>query len=239
MMKWFCPEGGHILDPFGGEQTKGVVAGECGYRYSAVEFRQEQVDVNNRATANYDDVSYVCGDSNNISKLIDKRGFDFCFTSPPYYDLEVYSKEDMSALGTYDEFMAQYYNIFQQCYDMLDNDTFLVIKVGEIRDKKTGIYRNFVGDTVSTMLKCGFNYYNEIILVNAVGTLPLRVAQNMRTRKIGKVHQNVLVFYKGNPKNIPKKYPVLTFENIEKLVDVEDGEDTADDDTEVFECSLK
>lgn len=212
MMKWFCPTGGHILDPFGGEQTKGVVAGELGYKYTAVEFRQDQVDLNNKHTEKYDDVSYVCGDSNNISKLIEKRGFDFCFTSPPYYDLEVYSKEDMSALGTYGEFMEQYYNIFQQCYDMLDDDTFLVIKVGEIRDKKTGIYRNFVGDTITAMLKCGFKYYNEIILVTAVGTLPLRVNKSMQTRKVGKVHQNVLVFYKGDPKKISTKFPVLQYD---------------------------
>ena len=31
--KWFCPDNGKILDPFGGEQTKGVVAGVLGYKY--------------------------------------------------------------------------------------------------------------------------------------------------------------------------------------------------------------
>lgn len=212
MMKWFCISGGHILDPFGGEQTKGVVAGECGFKYTAVEFRQEQVDVNTEAVKDYPDVNYICGDSNNISKLVEKRGFDFCFTSPPYYDLEVYSKEDMSSLGTYDEFMRQYQNIFQQCFDMLAEDTFLAIKVGEIRDKKTGIYRNFVGDTISCMINCGFAYYNELVLINPAGTLPQRAGRSMRTRKVGKMHQNVLVFYKGNPQNIGSKYPELRFE---------------------------
>lgn len=215
MMLWFCPAGGHVLDPFGGEQTKGVVAGESGYKYTGVEIRREQVEVNIKATEKYKDVTYVCGDSNNLEMLIDKRDFDFCFTSPPYYDLEVYSKEDMSALGTYEQFMEQYLNIFKQCYNMLADDTFLCVKVGEIRDKKTGIYRNFVGDTVTAMLACGFKYYNEIILVNSVGTLPLRVGQSMRTRKVGKVHQNVLVFYKGDVKNINKKFPVLEFEEVE------------------------
>ena len=215
MMKWFCIEGGHILDPFGGEQTKGVVAGECGYKYTAVEFRQEQVDVNTQAVAKYPDVNYICGDSNNISKLVTKRGFDFCFTSPPYYDLEVYSKEDMSALGTYEEFMQQYKNIFQQCFDLLADDTFLAIKVGEIRDKKTGIYRNFVGDTITCMIECGFCYYNELVLINPAGTLPQRAGRSMRTRKVGKMHQNVLVFYKGDPQNIGKKYPEMRFEESE------------------------
>ena len=236
MMKWFCVEGGHILDPFGGEQTKGVVAGECGYRYTAVEFRQEQVDVNTEAVKNYPSVKYICGDSNNISKLVKERGFDFCFTSPPYYDLEVYSKEDMSALGTYEEFMRQYQNIFQQCFNLLADDTFLAIKVGEIRDKKTGIYRNFVGDTITCMLKCGFCYYNELVLINPAGTLPQRAGRSMKTRKVGKMHQNVLVFYKGNPQNISKKFPELRFDDLEESM--EDG--AADDSgVEVIECSLK
>ena len=237
MMKWFCIEGGHILDPFGGEQTKGVVAGECGYKYTAVEFRQEQVDVNTAAVQKYPDVNYICGDSNNISKLVKKRGFDFCFTSPPYYDLEVYSKEDMSALGTYEEFMQQYKNIFQQCFNMLAQDTFLAIKVGEIRDKKTGIYRNFVGDTITCMLECGFCYYNELVLINPAGTLPQRAGRSMRTRKVGKMHQNVLVFYKGNPQNIGKKYPELRFDELEDEMN-DDAAAYDADGVEVIECSL-
>ena len=222
MMKWFCIEGGHILDPFGGEQTKGVVAGECGYKYTAVEIRREQVAVNNKAVKQYPHVKYICGDSNNISKLVKQRGFDFCFTSPPYYDLEVYSKEDMSALGTYEEFMSQYANIFQQCFDLLGDDTFLAIKVGEIRDKKTGIYRNFVGDTIQTLIDCGFNYYNELVLINPAGTLPQRAGRSMKSRKVGKMHQNVLVFYKGDPQNIQSKYPELRFDDLE-----EDAEDAS------------
>jgi len=212
MMKWFCTDGGHILDPFGGEQTKGVVAGECGYKYTAVEIRQDQVDVNAEAVKAYPGVTYICGDSNSISNLIEQRGFDFCFTSPPYYDLEVYSKEDMSALGTYEEFMRQYQNIFQQCFDMLAEDTFLAIKVGEIRDKKTGIYRNFVGDTITCMLNCGFAYYNELVLINSAGTLPRRAGRSMKSRKVGKMHQNVLVFFKGNPEHIAAKFPELRFD---------------------------
>ena len=49
---WFLPaNGGTILDPFGGEQTKGFVAGYLGFGYSAVEYRQEQVDINRAIVA--------------------------------------------------------------------------------------------------------------------------------------------------------------------------------------------
>ena len=206
IMRWFCIKGGKVLDAFGGEQTKGVVAGELGLQYSAVEIRKEQVELNNLQTSKYNNVKYFLGDSNNIDELIKERDFNLCFTSPPYYDLEVYSKNDMSALGSYEEFMQQYENIFTKCYEMLADNSFMVVKVGEIRDKQTGEYRNFVGDNISLFKRIGFTYYNELTLVNAYGTAPQRANRMMKTRKMVKLHQNILVFYKGNIKNINKVY---------------------------------
>ena len=228
MFKWFAPKGGKILDPFGGEQTKGVVAGELGFDYTAVEFRADQVQVNNEATKGYKSVRYYCGDSNNISTIVPGRGFDFVFTSPPYYDLEVYSKEDMSALGTYEEFMRQYENIFAQCVDMLADNRFLVVKICEIRNKKTGVFRNFVGDNIALFNRLGLQYYNEIILLNQVGTAALRVNKQMVSRKLVKTHQNILVFFKGDVRLIKKLFPIEdiadTFGNFEE------GEDDAQGD---------
>lgn len=205
--KWFCIPNGKILDPFGGEQTKGVVAGVLDYSYTGVEIRKEQADINNESTKMFTNINYYCGDSNNIDTIIQDNNFDLCFTSPPYYDLEVYSKEDMSALGSYEEFMEQYKNIFTKCYNKLADDRFLVIKVGEIRNKQTGEYRGFVPDTIQILKDIGFKYYNELILVNTAGTLPLRVGKQFNNgRKIGKQHQNVLVFYKGTLNNIKNIY---------------------------------
>ena len=73
-----------------------------------------------------------------------------------------------------------------------------LLSKGYSLNKKTGEYRNFIGDNISTMLDIGFKYYNEIILVNAIGTAPIRANNSMRNRKVVKVHQNVLVFYKGD-----------------------------------------
>lgn len=214
--KWFCIPGGKIIDPFGGEQTKGVVAGELGYEYQAVEIRQDQVDLNKDKTKQYTGVNYYCGDSNNIDKLIKDNDFDLCFTSPPYYDLEVYSKEDMSALGTYEEFMEQYKNIFTKCYNKMKDNSFLVLKVSEIRDKKTGQCRCFVADNIKQMEEIGFKFYNDMVLINACGTAPLRANNCMANRKVVKVHQNVLVFYKGELSEISKHYPKLDFSEVDE-----------------------
>ena len=228
IMKWFGPAGGAILDPFAGEQTKGVVAGELGFEYHAVDIRADQVAVDREATGAYKNIHYYVGDSNDIAKLVSRRDFDLCFTSPPYYDLEVYSKDDLSALGTYEEFMAQYKNIFAQCYAMLHDDAFLVVKVGEIRNKSDGEYRNFVGDNISVMREIGFKYYNEIILYQSIGTAAIRANRAMRNRKMVKVHQNVLVFYKGDPRNISKQFPSLDYRGEDYAQYFDPGDDGND-----------
>ena len=50
------------------------------------------------------------------------------------------------------------------------------------------------------------HYYNEAILVTCVGSLPLRAGKTMRaSRKLGKTHQNILVFLKGDAKKAVAK----------------------------------
>jgi hypothetical protein len=111
----------------------------------------------------------------------------------------------------YDQFIDLYSDIISKAYDKLTNDRFAVFVVGEVRGKK-GEYYNFVTNTVQAFLDAGFIYYNELILVNNAGSLPLRAGKQFNSgRKIGKMHQNVLVFYKGNPKNIKQNYPELKF----------------------------
>ena len=91
-------------------------------------------------------------------------------------------------------------------FSILDNNRFAVFVVGEVRDKKGNNY-NFVGDTIKAFTDAGLHFYNEMILVNTAGSLPLRVTKQFNSgRKIGKCHQNVLVFYKGDNKAIKEIY---------------------------------
>lgn len=211
MYKWFCPNDGiKILDPFGGEQTKGLVAGLLGYEYWGIELRQEQVDYNRKKVEKYEKVNYVCGDSMKISDLITDNDFTFLFTSPPYYNLEVYSEDgnDISTKQSYEEFIQMLKRIFYFCYRMMKDNTFAVIKVGEIR-KDSNEYYGFVPDCITMMTKIGWQYYDEIILLNDIGSAAIRAAGNMKSRKIVKLHQNILVFYKGDFDKITENYKEL------------------------------
>ena len=208
--RWFCPPGGHVLDPFAGESTKGLVALALGYGYTGIELRQEQVEANRaRAVAVGFKPEWIVGDSARIGEYLGDREFDLVFTSPPYYDLEVYSSgvEDGSALPSYQAFMAWYEDIFRQAAARLRRDRFLVVKVGEIRDKTSGEFHGFVPDNINVFRRIGLSYYNHAIFLTPLGTQPIRTsAQFSKGRKLGKVHQDVLVFYKGDSRDVKSRF---------------------------------
>jgi hypothetical protein len=206
--RWFCPDGGVIVDPFAGGSVRGIVASKLGRQYIGCELRKEQVEAN-RVQA--EDICrgdktppvWHVGDSQNIKNIVGKIEADLVFSCPPYADLEVYS-DNPKDLSTFDypDFISAYRNIIKQSCELLKQDRFAVFVVGDVRDKK-GFYRNFTGDTVQAFLDCGLSLYNEAILVTSVGSLPIRVSKQFQSgRKLGKTHQNVYCFYKGNPKNI-------------------------------------
>lgn len=211
--RWFCPEGGKILDPFAGGSVRGVVAGVLGYPYAGIDLRQDQVEANRKQAKilNLENVDWFTGDSNEIlSSYKPLDGFDFVYSCPPYADLEKYSDDpkDLSNMD-YEQFKEVYFSIIKKAVSQLKDDRFACFVVGDVRDKK-GFYYNFVSDTIQAFKDAGMEYYNEIILVNVVGSLAVRVRLQFNGgRKVGKMHQNVLVFYKGDPKKIKENFPEL------------------------------
>lgn len=199
--RWFSPPGGAILDPFAGGSVRGIVAAVLGRSYTGMDLREEQIAANieqgQRITP--DNLpTWIVG--NSATDLPDGK-FDFVFSCPPYADLEVYSDNplDISTMD-YSDFLQVYRSIISQCIDRLLPDRFACFVVGDVRDKK-GIYHNFVSDTISAFQDAGAFLYNEAILVTSVGSLPIRVGKQFdASRKLGKTHQNVLVFVKGDPK---------------------------------------
>lgn len=196
---WFCCEGGEILDPFAGGSVRGIVAHYLGYKYTGIDISQIQIDSNREQASDILHVSnqpnWYVGDSNKVLDEFDKE-FDFVFSCPPYANLEVYSQEegDISNM-TYPDFLDAYESIIDKSCKMLKSGGYACFVVGEVRDK-SGNYLGFVPDTVKVFQKCGMLYYNEAILLNAIASAPMRAKNYMKTEKLAKVHQNVLVFRK-------------------------------------------
>lgn len=207
---WFAPPGGTVLDPFAGGSVRGIVASKLGRQYIGHELRQEQVNANreqgSEICVNEDHPpAWICGDSRTIDSTCKDVAADLLFSCPPYADLEVYSDDpkDLSTMG-YEAFREAYFEIIKKSSDLLKPDRFACFVVGEVRDKK-GNYYDFVGDTIKAFRAAGLSYYNEAILVTAVGSLPIRAGKQFSaSRKLGKTHQNVLVFVKGDGKKAAK-----------------------------------
>jgi DNA modification methylase len=206
--RWFCPFGGQIIDPFCGGSVRGIVAAVMGMRYWGCDLSAQQVQANKEQAAKICTTTaaqpeWVCGDARNeLAQQADAPfGADFIFTCPPYYDLEIYSElpEDLSNM-TWSHFCVAYDDIIAKAGMRLKNNRFACFVVGDIRDQRTGAYRNLPGVTTQCFLRAGFTLHNEAILVTSVGTLPVRAAAAFEaSRKLGKTHQTVLVYCKGDP----------------------------------------
>lgn len=214
---WFCPPAGIVYDPFAGGSVRGIVAEMAGRKYIGIDLSERQIDANQ---LNADRLricpAWFCDDSRNADKYIVDGSADMIFTCPPYHNLEKYSNHplDLSNMN-YTDFMAAYREIISIACRKLKDNRFAVFVVGDIRDSK-GAYRDFVSQTKSIFRDCGLCLYNEIILLEQYGTAPMRAAGIFNAlRKTVKVHQNVLVFYKGDIQAIKNNFMQKEFEYVD------------------------
>jgi DNA modification methylase len=205
--KWFNVDKGSIYDCFAGGSVRGIVAEKLGFKYTGIDLRDEQIEANkNNANEIGVEPTWYCDDGLNVDKYVEDESVDMVFSCPPYADLEVYSdKENDLSNMDYADFKGVYSEIINKACKKLKQDRFAVFVISEVRNKK-GSYYGFVNDTIKAFEDGGLNYYNEIVLANMIGTAPLRARNTFRNRKVVKIHQNVLVFYKGNLKNIKDNF---------------------------------
>lgn len=232
LVRWFCPAGGKVIDPFAGGSVRGIVTAMLGNEYVGVDLSARQIEANRN---NYDQIKdgadlngnelkppiWINGDSRNIDELVTGE-FDFMKTCPPYSDLEVYSddKRDLSNMP-YDQFKEAYFEIISKTCAKLKENAFAAVVVGDVRDKN-GYYYNFVSDTINAFLLAGLKLYNECVLLNTISTAAMRANRQFSAgRKVVKTHQNVLIFVKGNEKNIHLPAYNYDFEELAENINVE------------------
>lgn len=140
---------------------------------------------------------WVAEDSRSISA--ETPHADLVFSCPPYGDLEQYSEDprDLSRMD-HPAFLEAYREIIAKACSRLHQNRFACFVVGDYRGG-SGLYRNFVAETIAAFLSAGLGLYNEAILLNSAGTAGMRANRIFgASRKLVKVHQNVLVFVKGD-----------------------------------------
>ncbi len=198
---WFCPTGGTILDPFAGGSVRGIVANYLGFKYTGIDIRPEQIESNREQAAAIlaadNQPEWLIGDSDEVLDGLCGRSFDLVFSCPPYADLEVYSDMpgDISNMP-YDEFLEAYRSIVRKSCERLRAGGYACFVVGEGRDRN-GWYLGFVPDTIRAFEDAGLHFYNEAILLSSTAAAGMRAGGNMKSQKLVKVHQNVLIFKKA------------------------------------------
>jgi hypothetical protein len=210
--RWFGMERCKTFDCFAGDSVFGYVSAYLKNEFVGIELRDEQVKLNNDRVAGMS-ARYIQDDGQNVAKHIEAGSQDLLFSCPPYFDLEKYSdlENDASNQGTYEDFIGIIENAFKGAISCLKENRFAVIVVGDVRNKKTGFYYNLVDDVKRIFKQNGVALYNEIILIETGASTALRAARYMESRKVAKMHQNILVFYKGDTKNIKKTFKKIEY----------------------------
>ena len=181
--RWFGLDKCNTFDCFAGDSVFGYVSDYMGNKFTGIELRKEQVELNNKKLKGTES-KYICDDGQNILKHIKPNTQDLLFSCPPYFDLEVYSEleNDASNQKEYKSFLAILDKAFSDSIKCLKDNRFAFIVVGDIRDKN-GFYYSFPSDIKNIFIKNNMLLYNEMILAEVLGTLPQRVRRFMNNRK--------------------------------------------------------
>lgn len=219
LVRWFSNKGERVYDPFCGGSVRGVVSGWLGREYIGTDLSSEQVDENRKQGEEIwgrnppNDAILPCwevGDAANPESY-PKQPVDLILTCPPYFDLEKYDNgvEDVSGMSWAD-FKSTMQTIADNCVASLKDNGFIIYVVGDVRDK-TGYYRR-LPDLISKQFTEGkhkghVDLYNKAIYLTAIATAAMRVEKTFNTqRKLVLVHQEILIFYKGDPSKISSNY---------------------------------
>ncbi len=229
--RWFGQDNCKTFDCFAGDSVFGYVSAHLGNEFIGIELRPEQARLNNERVEGMT-ARYINDDGQNVAQHIAPDSQDLLFSCPPYFDLEKYSdlENDASNQDSYEDFIKILENAFKAAVGCLKDNRFAVIVVGDVRDKSTGFYYDFCGDIKRIFKEAGMPLYNEIILVETGVSTALRAGRYMESRKVAKMHQNILVFYKGKTKEIKNNFKKIEYasEDLERFK-VDTGDEPAED----------
>lgn len=211
--RWFSPEGGAVFDPFAGGSVRGITAEILGRHYTGIDLRPEQIESNEEQAKEIGVApKWIVDDSLNADKHVKDGTQDLVFTCPPYADLEVYSDDarDISNMDQ-EDFERTYTKILTIAARKLKKNRFMVVVISDVRDKN-GFYRGLVELTKQALQQAGLRPYNDMILLDPIGTAGVRAARQFNGgKKVTKVHQNVVAYFNGEPEIIKTHESVLVY----------------------------
>jgi len=210
ILRFFMPKDGvRIYNHFGGGVQFGFIAGSYGYEYLSSEIRQNQCDANNAICQDFHNVRWVKSDS---SRFTPEQKYDLIFSCPPYYRVEKYLDYDgeppdgeLNSISTYEEFRDTLFRGYKNAVDVLSDNCFFVVMVGDSRDKN-GAYYGCEAEHEIFFKEQGLHIYNKIVYLECEFTRLAHAKRTLHYRKFPKREQKILVFYKGDMSKIKERH---------------------------------
>ena len=149
----------------------------------------------------YYEGSEVIGDNSEFQKHI--NDIDFVFTSPPYFNKEIYSDDvEQSAIKfpNYDDWLRGYLEpTLKTCYDVLKTERYCLINISDVKRQENKFYP-LEQDCVSAALKVGFEFKGKygMVMTRPIGLNPKNTRNfwfDVKTQNLYKV-ESILIFHK-------------------------------------------
>lgn len=192
ILKFYARQAKNIFDPFAGWGERGYVAEKLGYIYSGFDIS----DVCYRYAYTTYGIMYCVANSCYLD-YIENNKFDFCYTCPPYWNLEKYESVpgQLSDIRDYSTFLNELKKVIEHTYRILKPISLCSWVVGDFR--KQNIFYNFSHDVTDLMKQCGFTIFDKVIIDKSINyRLPIFLNQADRLGYTVKLHEYILTFKK-------------------------------------------
>lgn len=199
ILNLYAPEKCRVYDPFAGGGCRAIMAAKSGRFYSGMEIRVEEVE-SVRELADHHGVSelvnIIHGDARSTG--LKSRSYDFCYTCPPYWNLEQYhgGKNDLSMTTTYGDFLEGIKESIKESARVLKPNSISCWVIGSHRDDD-GRLLPINHDIARLHAEMGFYLKEEVVIYrkNSPGILRMGTFRKGKHLLI-RMHEYCLVFVK-------------------------------------------
>lgn len=198
-IKYYARPGDIYIDPFMGQGIQLQVANLYKMDYIGFdicrEFYSYIKSMKSKLTTNGNSLDIHLCDARHMDMIEDSK-CGFCFTSPPYWDVEYYGDEkEQLGKRDYPEFLAGMKEVAAELFRVMGEGSTAVINVNDFRKQK--VFYPYHSDTITLFQEVGWHMRDMWIIEGLVGGLPKVFGVNSNLGRIApKVHEYAIVFQK-------------------------------------------